>query len=725
VVDINRAIQLNNQALDLTSDGHACKAGCLNNLGISFLRRFQRFGEVADIDMSVLAHEQVVDLVGDGHAYKPGYLNNLGNSLLSRFDRFGDVNDINKSIIAHQQAVDLTLHSHSGKHIYLNNLGNSLLRRFKRFGEVSDIDKSILVLQNAIDTIPIGHTNKPMYISNRGNSLLRRFERFGEATDIDKSIIMHQQAVDITPDGHAGKHMYLTSLGSAHLRRFEKYGEVIDIDRSIVAHQQAVDITPDGHASKPMYLSNLGISLCTRFKKFEEVTDIDKSILVHQHAINFTPDDHADKPTRLNNLGNSFSSRFHVYKEITDINNAILLQQQAILLMPDESPAKSVYLNNLGRYFISRFHVTSITDDLQHGLSSFYDSATSPFGPPHKRLTAAFQWALLAADHTPHDDHFMPLSACHVLMSLVPRVVWLGNSVSLRYQDIAEVGSAVNMAASIACQCGQPDLALEWLEQGRSIVWEQILHLRTSINDLECDHPSLAASLERTSSQLKALDLGLPSFSASDAVALTMSEELEVNVQRYRRLVEEWEATLRTVRQCQGYERFLLPKKLDELAPAAALGPIIYVNIDERRCDAIILQYINGTPKVDHVHLSLTSLEKIKNIHLIFSKALFGRRARWVSDLSFSQSEETLLEDDLCFSTFMGHDNCEMLDNYNLSDISDGRATQPVFQLRNMQRVLKMLWTDIVEPIFCVLGYTDAVRFLGSFWHTFHFLTCL
>jgi hypothetical protein len=687
----------------------------LNHLGISFFSRFERSEIVTDIEKSILAKQQAVDLTPDGHADKPMYLNNLGISLLWQFERHGVVADLDKSILVNQQAVDLTPDGHVNKPIYLNSLGISLLSRFERLGVVADVDNSITANQQAVDLTPDSHANKPVYLNSLGISLCRRSERFEEGTDINNSTLAFQQAVNLTPDGHAKKPKRLSSLGNSLLTRFEMFGEVTDIDKSILAQQQAIDLTPNGHADKPIYLYNLGNSLLSRFERSGVVADIDKSILVGQQAVDLTPNNHAKKPMRLINLGDSYSKRFHVSKEIADIDNAILLQQQAIRLMPDASTRKSLYLSNLGHSLANRFYRTSIVDDLQDSLSSFYDSATSPYGPPHHRLYAARQWASLAANHAPYDNRFMPLKACHILISLVPYVVWLGNSVSLRYHDIAKVGNTVNMAASIACQYGQPDLALEWLEQGRSIVWGQVLHLRTPMNNLERNHPDLAASLDRISSQLRALDASATSLGPSDTTALTTNEGLEMTAQRYRRLIEEWEATLSTVRQCQGYERFLFPMKLDELAPAAALGPVVYINIDERRCDAIILQYINRKPKVDHLHLSLTSQEKIKKLYSIFSNALTGRGARWSSDSTYPQSGEIVSEKDLRFSISADDDIDQVLAEMN---------DKTTVHSRRMQRVLQMLWTDIVEPIFCMLGYFDTVCSLSPTdfsFHIFHF----
>ena len=108
-------------------------------------------------------------------------------------------------------------------------------------------------------------------------------------------------------------------------------------------------------------------------------------------------------------------------------------------------------------------------------------------------------WATLC--FSAHSDE--TLDAYSTLISLIPRVVWLGRTVEQRYQDISSIGNAVAEAAAAAISLGEPNLALEWLEQGRSIVWGQILQLRTPLNNLRQHHPHEADKLEKISRALE------------------------------------------------------------------------------------------------------------------------------------------------------------------------------------------------------------------------------
>ncbi|THU91122.1 hypothetical protein K435DRAFT_567229, partial [Dendrothele bispora CBS 962.96] len=77
---IDNAVQLMEEVIKLTPDGHTKKAARLGNLGTAFHSRFEYLGELKDIENAIFVKQQAVDLTPDGHANKAGWLNNLGNA---------------------------------------------------------------------------------------------------------------------------------------------------------------------------------------------------------------------------------------------------------------------------------------------------------------------------------------------------------------------------------------------------------------------------------------------------------------------------------------------------------------------------------------------------------------------------------------------------------------------------------------------------------------------
>ncbi|THU78772.1 hypothetical protein K435DRAFT_811271 [Dendrothele bispora CBS 962.96] len=484
----------------------------------------------------------------DGHADKAKHLTSLGSAFQSRFEHLGRLGDIENAILVNQQAVDLTPDGHAGKAAQLSNLGHAFQSRFKRLGELRDIENAILVTQQAVDLTPDGHADKARQLNNLGNAFSYRFEHLGELGDIENAILFRHQAVDLAPDGHAWKATWLNNLGSTLIFRFEFLGELKDIENAILVNQQAVDLTPNSHVGKAKLLSNLGSAFQSRFKHLGELGDIENAILVKRQAVDLTPNGHADKAGQLQNLGSALQSRFEKLGEPRDIIEATVAYKQAT-----------------------------------------ENTSSSPF----TRYHAACCWAILCSKYQSPSS---ALDAYTVVLRIIPQVVWFGQTVHRRYEQLPKIGRTINAAAAMAISVEDLPRAVEWLEEGRSIVWKQILQLRTPLDELHQQHPDIADELLKVS---LALDkAGTSSFQNIDSEVKHKSVEEEA--QNHRRLADQYEELLQQVRKLDGFGSFLRPKKFSELAPAARNGPVVIINVHDSGCDALVV-----CPSTDIIHVPL------------------------------------------------------------------------------------------------------------------------
>ncbi|KIJ34392.1 hypothetical protein M422DRAFT_182179 [Sphaerobolus stellatus SS14] len=638
MTDLNQSVLKFQEVVQLTPDGHPDKASWLNNLGNSLFRRFERLGDRTDLNQSVLKFQEAVQLTPDGHPNKPSRLNNLGSSLLRRFEQLGDMTDLNQSVLRFQEAVQLTTDGHPDKPSWLNSLGRSLLRRFERLGDMTDLNQSVLRFQEAVQLTPDGHPNKPSRLNSLGHSLLRRFERLGDMTDLNQSVLKFQEAVKLTPGGHPEKPSRLNSLGCSLLTQFERLGDITDLNQSSVLKlQEAVQLTPDGHPDKPSRLNSLGHSLLIQFERLRDITDLNKSVLKFQEAVQLTPDGHPDKPSWLNSLGSSLLSQFEQLRDMTNLNQSVLKFQEAVLLTPDGHPNKPFWLNNLGNSLFRRFGQLGDMTDLNQSVLKFreavqltpdghpkkpsrlnklgnslfirflklrlsddmvnavwaYSSAThAEYGPPSVRLQAAQHWAMcLQASSSPQESI---LDIYHIAIPLLAETAWLGSSLPDRHYQIMQAGSMVHEAAAAAHQFGDHIQAVEWLEQGRSVIWGQLLQLRTPIDDLEEKEPKLSQQLKLNSLQLEEaaspqnVILNTTPVRASIQLSALSTEEI---ASHGHLLAIQRKQILKEIRMCQGFERFLLPRVIGELTPAASHGPIVILNSSKVHdtCYALVL----------------------------------------------------------------------------------------------------------------------------------------
>ncbi|KZV60225.1 hypothetical protein PENSPDRAFT_760127 [Peniophora sp. CONT] len=548
-------------------------------------------------------------------------MSNLGNSLQSRFERVGELEDLEAAILVRRRAVDLTPDGHPNKPHYMNNLGGALRIRFQRVGQLTDLEAAISVQRRAVELMPDGHPDKPLCMDNLGGSLQIRFERVGELGDLEAAISAQRRAVNLTPDGHPDKPGQMNNLGRALQRRFERVGELKDLEAAISVERRAVDLTPDGHLGKPTYMNNLGGAFQIRFERVGELEDLEAAISIQRRAVELTPDGHVAKPVRMGNLGILLQMCFKHVGKLADLEAAISVKCQAVDLTPDGHPAKSLCLRNLGLSFWSLHKHSSTFSHLEAAYKCFMDAAIDSSGSPFERFMAARDCVAMFAEKHEFFSAEMLLQAHSHVVRLLPERVWLGHSISRRYEESSKLAHHINSAVAAAIEHEQLTQAVSWLEEGRSLVWSQILALRSPLDDLETEHPELSQHLRIIQQQLQ-LSGHIPRSLESDERETTDFVPNEA-LDKHRGLSIEYSRLLSDVRSCAGFENFLCPKPLSALLPSANTddGYVVSINVHDSRCDALIVTMPSGVIKL----VELPDLSEYRALKL---RSLWTKRLR-------------------------------------------------------------------------------------------------
>ncbi|KAJ6545703.1 CHAT domain-containing protein [Mycena capillaripes] len=658
--DLNQSVVRFADALYLTPDDHPDKPSWLSNLGTSLSRRFERLGVLDDLNQSVSRFEAAVALTPEGHPDKPSMLNNLGKSLLSRFKRLGDLHDLNQSVLQFQIAVHLTPDDHPDKPSWLNNLGDSFLSCFERLGSLDDLNQSVLRFEAATTLTPDGHPNTPSMLNSLGSSLLSRFKRLGSLDDLNQSVSRFEVAVNLTPDDHPDKPSRLSNLGTSLLSRFERLGCLDDLNHSVLRFEAAATLTPDGHPEIPSMLNNLGSSLLSRFGRLGDLDDLNQSVFRFESAITFTPDGHPDKPSMLNSLGKSLLSRFKRLSDLNDLNQSVLQFHTAVALTPDNHPDKPSWLINLGSSLHQRFELLHDPQDSQQLLLHHTSAACSATAAASIRFNAAKRWAEYARIYQPSSI----LYAYTTAIELLPELAWLGLSIMDRHYQLSQAGQVVRDAASAAIAAHDYQKAVEWLEQGRSVIWGQLLHLRTPVDDLRKSHPALANQLASLSTSLETA--GTQINAVHDTI---QPQSLQSVTQKFHTLALERNLLLQQIRELPGFERFLLARPISELSVAAKMGPVAILNISAHGCDALILMP-GLADEVTHVPLSDFTISEAEDL-ATYLASIVGSNGR--GDGLGGLPEEFVAPDDI------------------------------------VSHILSELWVKIVHPVLNALAITTPV----------------
>jgi len=503
--------------------------------------------------------------------------------------------------------VQLTSATHPQLADRLDDLGFTLQQRFDVKGDIIDIERAIELHGNAVGLMDNANLNKPVLLSNLGLALKTRFLRLGNLEDLENAILNKQKAVDLTPDGHPDRPTCLSNLGNALQARFSRLGSLEDLENAILNNQKAVNLMPNGHPSKPIFLSNLGNALEIRSVQLGSSGDLENAILNKQRAVDLTPSGHPGKPGRLYNLGSALETRFDRFGSL---------------------------------------------EDLEIMLNAYSQAAKSPTGSPIVRFRAACAWAKHSGQHARS-----PLSAYSCAIDLLPRIAWLGLPLTDQHALLADVGGIVREAVSAAIKMEELETAVEWAEQGRSIVWQNMLGLRTPVGDLRAKHPRLADQLQNIAQQME---------------ALTSYDVAGANV-KSSKLAIEWENTVEEIRKLPGFESFLKAKRFSQLAPAACEGPVVILNVDNSRADALVLTADDSEEK----HISVVNIP--------------------LTRFSYESSQK------LC-ENLTG-----LLKSSGLRARGETRKTGRLFPGGStgttFQKILRILWLDVVKPVIDGLEY--------------------
>ncbi|KEP45999.1 aromatic di-alanine and TPR containing protein [Rhizoctonia solani 123E] len=664
--DLDNAIEYEFRALALTPDGHPQLPGRLGNLGTSHAHRFKRLGELSDLENAIEYQSHALALTPDGHPHLPGMLANLGTSHAHRFERLSKLSDLENAIEYQSRALALTPDGHPHLPDMLANLGASHMHRFKRLGELSDLDNAIAYESRALALTPDGHPHFPVMLANLGISHKHRFERLGELSDLENAIEYESRALVLTPDGHPHFPGRLADHGISHTHRFERLGELSDLENAIEYKSHALALTPDGHPQLPGMLANLGVSHGDRFQRLGELSDLEHAIEYQSRALVLTPEGHPDLPIRLGNLGASHRHRFEHLGKLSDLENEIEYESRALSLTPDDHPGTSRRQFNLATSHLLYYQRTTDHSHLQHSLALFRSASQALSGAPRDRFKIAQTWAIKAYMHNPDSC----IEAYQTVIDLLPQFIWLGATTNQRYEDLLMTEALAASAASAAIRFADCNLALEWLEHARCVVWNQSLMLRSPLEDLHSRDSDLGTQLRTVAEQLHSAS----SYSRESRAFASGSMTPEQVAQEHRRLAKQYEDLLAQIRKLPGFDDFLRPVKAKGLIQAARTGPVVVISCHEDNCDALLV--LPGQQTVGHVPLPGFSAHKAQQARQTLEGSLRykGIRERGVT------------------------------------------VRQEPGQKDGMPSMLTTLWYDVVKPILDHLGYMVSASLPHITW---------
>ncbi|MER7891059.1 CHAT domain-containing protein [Micromonospora sp. NPDC094482] len=621
--------QLHRRSADLTEAVRLLRAGVaaatdpveravrLGDLGYALGRWHGDLAGVTTLRESRDVLTEAARLLPTGHPKRPDLLNNLGNELRELADQAGEYELLAPSAAALRSAVAV---AHPGSPVlprYLSNLGLTLQALFGRTEDLATLTEAIAVLRQAVEATPPGHSDRPMALTNYASALNRRVELAvnrplpaggSGATDPERdartAVEMLREALELARR-EAEPEEYARILGTfvlAQLLRHWLTGDAAALDEAITLPVPEWDALPEASPDRYRLLTNLGNALLLRFRDSRSGRDAVRLLAAYRAAVAALPTGHPDRTMCLSNLAGAIET----------------------IARPPDVPDAARPADSADRATVPAGHPDDVAlpvVDLAEAAAALRDAAAVEAAPSVLRAHAAARYAAHAAAA---GDLPAALDGYATAIELIDLFAWHGMDPDDQARLLARFPGLAGDAAAVAIALDRPERAVELLEYGRGVLLTRAHDAGADLAVLRGRASRLADQLDRVQSELDGFDpspawttsgpaspsfpepaspdlSGPPSVSGPAVASIPAPERRHELATRRRELLAE-------IRRLPDLAGFLRPPPFADLARAADAGPVVLVNVADRRCDALVV----GAGRVEVVPLpELTAAELV------------------------------------------------------------------------------------------------------------------
>lgn len=682
--DLTEAIALQREALLSCDHNAAFRHQILYLLGLALWAKFHQDGKMQELDEAIDAHRKALSLRPAGHRDRhhslhglaavctdafsvtdkeelyeeahtlftealltrvPGHperratLNLLSTTFMDRFERLGVESDLDQSIKIRREVLGLFARDEAFRDYSMVGLAGALVHRYRLRGKISHLEESAKLLREVIEISSPGLPIRAAALNNLGGTLIERFRHCGEISDLDEALVYLRECVTLYSYGSLDRALAIAHVADTLAVKYEESGQLKQLDESIDAFTESIACYNAGfRGSKDTIFRGLAIVLLLRYRRTGDSDDLTHSLKRYEETLSLQSHGHPLRYESLRGLGNVFRFRLERSGTLRDASEAEQAYKQALTLLPKGHPERVRVVFDYGRLHLVKgapcYNPEIALQLLSEALHDHQSSAQI-------RLTEA-QEILKCLDNDQISLDFASkirlLDAYRLAVELLPRLAYLGMNIHSRVSILAKVESLASSAAVHALSLEETKTAVEILEEGRALLWLQLLQLRSSFEALPDD---LAKGLRQLSQELEA-NMKLPE-TPSDPEHRSKAL-LEAETARRRQMGEEFENLLHRARAIPGFERFMQHETYAALSGVATEGPVIVLVSGRSECYAIIIPNTQDQPERLKLRITMERMQKLALLLRDANHQLRNRRAIFVSRSGDIGSKDILSE---------------------------------------------------------------------------------
>lgn len=282
--------------------------------------------------------------------------------------------------------------------------------------------------------------------------------------------------------------------------RYDQTDNLTDLTESVAYDREALSLRPVGQPDRGLTLANLSVVLDSRYRQTGDLADLADSIVYGREALSCGPNGHVGRGLTLSNLSAALEARYRQTADLTGLTESIEYGREALSLCPIGRLDRGLTLSNLSVALNSRYNRTGDIADITESITSLKEAATDSLPPLAARLSAARYRVSIARINNPASL----ADAYSFSLALLDRSVLLARNIHDRHARLTrltaltskrpeiDIGNIAVDAASWAIDTHDLEVAVQLLEQGKSMTFNQLGYYRTPMDDLDAVDKKLA-----------------------------------------------------------------------------------------------------------------------------------------------------------------------------------------------------------------------------------------
>ncbi|MHA4818232.1 CHAT domain-containing protein [Streptomyces aculeolatus] len=511
-------------------------------------------------------------------------LGNLAHAVLLLYEADGGSELLPLLIGAAQGLAQATPPGSKPHAVALGRLSHAFRLYYDVHGEPAALAEAVDHARAAVRTLPPGDPARVPRTAALVELLHLRHAHLGDTDSLREALRLSRALLAELPEGHAASASSLAALGRqlAELWDQDRSAGPAPLNEAIEVGRAAAALADTGTETDVAILAELSLWLTWRAEETGSADDLAESLTCARRAVA------AATEGRVPSVASAALSASLYAQHARNSDPALLIEAidtaRAAVAAADAAQLPERRLT-LGTLLNNRFTRNSDAVDGREAAACLRAAARSDRLSPLRRAHSAWYAGRLA-----NTLEEWPQATEDLAMAIALLRDLTGPHLGARDRErlLAEFAPLPTLAASAATNAGQPERAVELLEQARGVLYADAAALHEHANRLAAVAPELAADLERTSDALRT----------------------DRDPDRRHRLAAHRNALTARIRQLPDFERFLRPPALPEILRGCAAGPVVVPLLQEGGSVALIVT-VSGVSLLPLPELTATAMRQL------------------------------------------------------------------------------------------------------------------